>query len=280
MWMYKIIILKKKPLVTFPILLCLLAFSVFPSHLFASTIFQDSFDTGDFSKWGQKDIGWCCKIEIVPNFFNHTNVAKITYLKNEDRGHLYPPNMKIGYNHLYMRWYEYFADGFDFPLTLKTNLVMGANPATGLNEYEIYIITWGDPLNHSYDKQATNIGFVQLRAVDKATNSEMKPRAGRWYCIEEELVLNTPGQEDGIMRLWINGNLLLNNTSANVRGTSTQQMNRMWFGGNYSNSNAGRNPTPDPARPSYRYMDDFIVTTGERIGCLGEVDIIPPAPPK
>jgi hypothetical protein len=40
---------------------------------------------------------------------------------------------------------------------------------------------------------------------------------GRWVKIEQEVVLNTPGQEDGAMRVWFDGALTINNTGLTLR---------------------------------------------------------------
>ena len=40
---------------------------------------------------------------------------------------------------------------------------------------------------------------------------------GRWVGVEQEVALNTPGEDDGILRIWIDGALTVENTGMNLR---------------------------------------------------------------
>jgi len=42
---------------------------------------------------------------------------------------------------------------------------------------------------------------------------------GQWLHFEQEVVLNTPGEADGIMRVWVNGEMLLDNREMSYRKT-------------------------------------------------------------
>ena len=42
---------------------------------------------------------------------------------------------------------------------------------------------------------------------------------GRWVSIEQEVALNTPGQDDGILRIWIDGALTVESDVMNLRAT-------------------------------------------------------------
>lgn len=45
---------------------------------------------------------------------------------------------------------------------------------------------------------------------------------GRWVPVEQEIVLNTPGAENAVLRMWIDGKLQIENRSLNLRSTSEQ----------------------------------------------------------
>jgi Polysaccharide lyase 14 len=49
------------------------------------------------------------------------------------------------------------------------------------------------------------------------TQSRFPLPKGRWVRIEQELVLNTPGQADGVARLWLDGDLMAESTHVVVR---------------------------------------------------------------
>lgn len=43
---------------------------------------------------------------------------------------------------------------------------------------------------------------------------------GRWLAVEQEVQINTPDQADGILRLWVNGNLIVQNLGVTLRNGS------------------------------------------------------------
>lgn len=54
------------------------------------------------------------------------------------------------------------------------------------------------------------------RAVAIGRESFWMPR-GRWISLEQEVVLNEPGKDNGILRLWMDGSLKIENTEMNWR---------------------------------------------------------------
>jgi hypothetical protein len=49
------------------------------------------------------------------------------------------------------------------------------------------------------------------RAIAGANDTFPLPR-GRWMALEQEVVLNTPGEKNGVLRVWLDGSLVLNRT--------------------------------------------------------------------
>jgi hypothetical protein len=45
---------------------------------------------------------------------------------------------------------------------------------------------------------------------------------GRWVPVEQEIVLNTPGVGNAVLRMWIDGKLQIENRALNLRSTSGQ----------------------------------------------------------
>ncbi|MCW8130886.1 MAG: hypothetical protein KIS92_11085 [Planctomycetota bacterium] len=77
--------------------------------------------------------------------------------------------------------------------------------------------------------------------------------AGRWVCVEAHVKLNTPGQKDGVMELWIDGLLQCNRTGLDWRGAYTDKGINAVFLEAYWNKGS-------PAEQS-RWFDDFVVST-------------------
>ena len=86
---------------------------------------------------------------------------------------------------------------------------------------------------------------------------------GRWHCVEGRVTMNTPGQNDGVLRGWLDGELALSRSNIQYRradepGIGVRHMwHNIYFGGSY--------PTPNPLSLEY---DQVVVSTSGRVGCL------------
>ncbi len=104
----------------------------------------------------------------------------------------------------------------------------------------------------------------------------------RWYTLEMQIVINTPGQADGVLRIWIDGRLARELTDIPYRGPTTlaaiaakggEQLIRSfwptWFHG-------GKNP---PSHTMHGWVDNIVVAT-EYIGPrrAGAPDVTFPGP--
>src|SRR5262249_51620933 len=61
---------------------------------------------------------------------------------------------------------------------------------------------------------------VELGGQTRTGRADEEPfifPAGRWVKIEQEVVLNAPGQADGILRVWIDGDLVVERTDMTFR---------------------------------------------------------------
>lgn len=83
--------------------------------------------------------------------------------------------------------------------------------------------------------------------------------AGKWYCIESRVKLNTPGLLDGAFDLWIDDRPEASGTGLDWRGSFAGYGINAIFLENYWNSGSPRRQE--------RYFDHLVVST-ERIGCL------------
>ena len=72
-------------------------------------------------------------------------------------------------------------------------------------------------------------GLTSSRGVANERSQVTIPR-GRWIAVDQEVVLNTPGRSDGIVRVWLDGSLAFENRSvafrkdeeAGIRGILTE----------------------------------------------------------
>lgn len=51
----------------------------------------------------------------------------------------------------------------------------------------------------------------------------------RWYCIEQHLMLNTPGERDGVIRAWVDGRPAFEKTGIKFRNTPDLRIEKIWF---------------------------------------------------
>jgi hypothetical protein len=59
-------------------------------------------------------------------------------------------------------------------------------------------------------------GLASSRGLTNERNEVSLPR-GRWIAVDQEVVLNTPGRSDGVLRVWLDGKLIFENGSVNYR---------------------------------------------------------------
>ncbi len=95
---------------------------------------------------------------------------------------------------------------------------------------------------------------------------------GEWTCLELNMELNAPGQADGSMSFWVNGELAHRQTGMHWRDIAELQLNKAWLQHYIA---AG-----DADKSNRVWFDDVVVST-ERIGCgqLPQESRTPPSTP-
>lgn len=101
----------------------------------------------------------------------------------------------------------------------------------------------------------------------------------QWYCIEGHVKYNTPGVQDGVLELWVDGTQTMSYTTLYMRGGSTNN-------GAVGSATNSSQATMSYIRPYVQwgygqmYYDDLAVGN-TRIGCSGNQpsDITPPSTP-
>jgi len=178
---------------------------------------------------GQVDAGWVCKV-------------------NNDG---FP-------DHIFVRWYHKFEEGFDgFPPKMAG---VRCRQRSGDWKSTFAVHFWiedGEAVADVYAKnssQANSSGWLPI--ARSGFFFDAPENAGRWIRLEMEVKLNTPGQTDGLYRFWADDELIVERTGVDLRGNTQDKINEVmldtyWNGGS-------------PKEQS-RYYDDFVVAT-ERIG--------------
>lgn len=74
----------------------------------------------------------------------------------------------------------------------------------------------------------------------------------KWYELEMETMLNTPGDRNGYTNVWVNGGQVLNRTGMNIRGCQTDGVSSVDIGNQLDSGGTG--PISE-----YRYWDDIVI---------------------
>lgn len=188
--------------------------------------------------------------------------VRLTYTKNEDAG---GTNVSISTDTVDVRAYYWFDDGFDFGQGVKIGRVSSFNSTTQVNDIDVIL--------QVRSQSGTNqCGLTPMRDIGLYYNGRpigydwgnasatMSFDRNRWYLIEYQVILNTPYQSNGSVKLWVNGVQVASKAGIRIRGNggSSVKLNTVKIGGWYSNG-AGGNPCPNPSQPSRIYMDDFVI---------------------
>ena len=103
-------------------------------------------------------------------------------------------------------------------------------------------------------------GSFQLSRLNPGTRRIAEEYAGRWHCIEYETQLNTPGNEDGLSRLWIDDELEVEVLHQNfVERFADYGINSVYLESYWNTGSPA-------ATPQSRVFDNLVVST-ERVGC-------------
>ena len=74
----------------------------------------------------------------------------------------------------------------------------------------------------------------------------------RWYCIEQQVKLNTPGKEDGVLKVWVNGQLALSREDIRLRDREDIRIEEVWM-------NFFHGGTDDAPATMHAYVDNLVI---------------------
>lgn len=132
------------------------------------------------------------------------------------------------------------------------NTQLAMDPASGIDASGI--------LRSTKYNDFANLRWLGLRAGPMPMFSD--DSAGRWFCVEAHVKLNTPGMSDGVFEFWINDIKQQANTTLNWHGSYNTDPTRMTINAIFFENywNAGSPVVQE------RYFDNLVISR-ERIGC-------------
>jgi hypothetical protein len=116
------------------------------------------------------------------------------------------------------------------------------DPATGIRDNEKVTTRYND-FQHLH----------WLGSRESQTPIFSPAESGRWVCVESHIRLNTPGKEDGVFELWVDGKFEASRTNLNWHGTWHDYAIDAVFLENYWNQGS--------LKRQARWFDNFIIST-------------------
>lgn len=75
----------------------------------------------------------------------------------------------------------------------------------------------------------------------------------RWYCIEQQARMNTPNQRDGVLRGWVDGELVFEKTDVKMRTVDSLKIETVWI-------NLYHGGTWTAKQNHHLYVDDVVIS--------------------
>jgi hypothetical protein len=175
-------------------------------------------------------------------------------------------------DHAFLRYYLRFPKDFDFvkggklPGFYGGTEVSGGRTPDGTNGFSTRFMwrTDGQGEVYTYMPSSPKFGTSLGRGSWKFSRD-------KWQCIEQELVLNTPGRSDGVVRVWLDGQPVYANEGLALRTVASLRIEGVFFSTFFGGGDESWAP------PADTYADFAAFATGpKRIGCA-ETGGHPPA---
>ena len=238
----------------------LLLFAVYLQGAFADTglPWYSDFETSDFSEWnnshhstlpsivnaGCHSGAYCSRTELHSGSLND-------YYVNNHFGDYFSSN-KDKVEEVYLSFFVKFNQGYTFTSgpsnDTKLAIINLTDGISSQRRYQVYIYinAAGEyVVDHSYIGSWQFFGLAQNQgAVEKAV-------PGQWGKLKLYVKLNTPGQNDGIVQLWVNNLLTLDHSNVNIRENTSYGMGRLILSSYTTRQNSGN---------GYLYHDKWVLS--------------------
>ncbi len=179
----------------------------------------------------------------------------------EEGGAQFMVSIPGAHDELYCAYRVRFAAGFDFVRGGKLpGLVGGTHPTGGHPDdggfsARLMWRTGGAAVQYVYFPRQTTTYGVDLPYVVAGTPARFQP--GTWHRVEHRVVMNTPGQANGVLQAWIDGQPALDLHDRVWRLDASVHVDALYF----STFFGGNDPSWGARRDESVDFDDFVVST-------------------
>lgn len=242
-----------------------------------AVILASNFETSDWYKSDFAYTGYLSEIghQVISKTLTYTGNGALEYqsIKGQHLPNVMDVTIPNPQDTIFLRWYRKYETGYDFTCQSKTNGVYALNPPdqvirdtipNGRDKFSEKLQIWksgtsGGVLKfYTYNPEQANPAYGDTLSQNIGT--PLVFTTGRWYGIEIMLKANTPGVNDGEMKLWIDGTLKGWYKNMHFRDTTALKINQLnitaYVGGSCT------------ASKDQKVWDDNLVLATEYIGPL------------
>jgi hypothetical protein len=223
-----------------------------------SWLWCDSFETSTTLSARYEDVGSTGLSQSSEDAFDGNRSLRQSYepgqvnagwiIKVQDEG--FP-------DHIFIRWYHKFGEGYTRlpPKMART----GYRIRSGSWESIFRVHIWTDETDHTLtadvlarNSSQTDSGWLPLKKSDFNFLEHLQ----EWVAVELEIQLNSPGEADGLYRVWVDDELKVEALGVDLRGGTQDKINEVMLDGYWNGGSTG---------DLVRYFDNFVIATS-RIG--------------
>jgi hypothetical protein len=187
---------------------------------------------------------------------------------HQDQNHWVSKIISPGLAHFFIRGYLYFktpeADATPGVIIQRKLIRFSDSPSAGAVNapgatYGFYLVGYNAVQGQYIDAVSLSLamGATVVSACSPGTNVYIWDVAqfdyDTWYSLELEVQLNTPGNSDGIGRIWVNGTKVLDRADLNYRDSCTTPVTGFFLGNQADRTNYD-------VVDEYRYWDDVKIS--------------------
>lgn len=175
-------------------------------------------------------------------------------------------DLPASYNELYIAYDIMFDTNFDFVLGGKLPGLCGYDsnqaPATGCNTgggfpdgYDGWSARGMWRVDGALENYVYHANQSNFYGDDEHWNANAIP--GTWHRIQHRVVLNTVGQQNGVLEAWLDGTKVLSENTLEYRKIESIGINLFYF----STFFGGNNSTWAPSTDQRIFFDNFVIST-------------------
>lgn len=125
---------------------------------------------------------------------------------------------------VWLRFSSKFDAGYGWADRSHKMAIINLTDGAGARRYQVYVYV--NP-SGQYAADYSYIDTWQFFGLGQNRGTVLSPRFGQWDKIKLYSRLNTPGQSNGIVRMWVNDELKLEYTNLNIRQGTSYGFNKL-----------------------------------------------------